>query len=317
MIWRTDLGGWAAAVLAIADRAMLADGIPPLSGHVLDALGVGSDEYLLAPAVGPPKAFGVAHAGDPAEFVVDPAARDQGLGRALLTAALDRSGAVWAHGDLPPARALAVEFGLRRTRELLQMRRAVDPGWTARQVAAAPFPAGVMLRTFVPGRDEDQFLGVNARAFHWHPEQGRLDLAGLELEMAQPWFDPAGFFLAVDQHDTVLGFHWTKIHPNEGRTAATGNTGLDTTRSDTIDTAESASIGEVYVLGVDPLARLDGRPVRGLGAPLTAAGLHHLATKGLRTVLLYVEGDNDTALKLYRRLGFTTYTTDVVYRRPL
>ena len=40
---------------------------------------------------------------------------------------------------------------------------------------------------------------MNARAFAWHPEQGRLDRAGLALEMAQHWFDPAGFFLAVDE----------------------------------------------------------------------------------------------------------------------
>ena len=73
-------------------------------------------------------------------------------------------------------------------------------------------------------------------------------------------------------------------------------------------------LGEVYVLGVDPLARLAGAPVRGLGGVLTAVGLAHLAEQGLRTVLLYVEGDNHRALALYRRLGFLTFSTDVVYR---
>ncbi len=74
------------------------------------------------------------------------------------------------------------------------------------------------LRTFVPGQDEEAFLAVNARAFAWHPEQGRLDLAGLRGEMAQEWFDPAGFFLAVttgDGPEQVLGFHWTKVHPTD------------------------------------------------------------------------------------------------------
>ncbi len=294
MNWTKQLDGRAPAVVAVAGHALLVDGVPPLSGHVLDAVHVGSDDYLLLEAAGAVTGLAVAHEDDPVELVVDPGYRRAGLGRILLTAALARSGAVWAHGDLPPARALAADLGLVRTRELLQLRRPLDEEWATEQVAAAPLPAGIRLRTFVPGQDEQQFLAVNARAFDWHPEQGRLDLAGLELEMAQPWFDPAGFFLAVDADDTLLGFHWTKVH-----------------------TEGPEPLGEVYVLGVDPAGRSAGAAVRGLGGPLTAAGLQHLATHGLRTVLLYVEGDNDRALRLYRRLGFTTYATDVVYRRPV
>lgn len=299
MNWTSRLDGRAPEVLALAERALLADGVAPLSGHLLDALDLGTDDYLVLPTNGAVTGVAVVHDTDPAELVVHPDHRRAGLGRALLTAALERTGAVWAHGDLVSARALAASFGLVRTRELLQMRRPLDPAWAAAQVAGAALPPGVRIRTFVPGQDEQQFLGVNARAFDWHPEQGRLDLAGLRLEMAQPWFDPAGFFLAVDADDTVLGFHWTKVHSPE-LTAA--------------DAPATVALGEVYVLGVDPAARLGGRPVRGLGAPLTAAGLQHLAARGLSTVLLYVEGDNEPALRLYRRLGFTTHSTDVVYR---
>ena len=50
---------------------------------------------------------------------------------------------------------------------------------------------------------------------------------------------------------------------------------------------------------------------------MTAAGLVHLAAKRLRRVLLYVEGDNDRALNLYRRMGFAPYSVDVVYRRAV
>ena len=312
MSWTGRLDGRASDVLALAERALSTDGVAPLSGHVLDALDLGTDDYLVLPPHGAVTGVAVVHDTDPAELVVDPEHRRAGLGRALLTAALERTGAVWAHGDLPPARALAASFGLVRTRELLQMRRPLDPTWAAAQVAGATLPPGVRVRTFVPGQDEQQFLGVNARAFDWHPEQGRLDLAGLQLEMAQPWFDPAGFFLAVDAHDTVLGVHWTKVHSPE-------NTGADLPGIDppgAPDTVSAEALGEVYVLGVDPAGRLDGRPVRGLGAPLTAIGLQYLAARGLSTVLLYVEGDNEPALRLYRRLGFTTYSTDVVYRRP-
>jgi mycothiol synthase len=66
----------------------------------------------------------------------------------------------------------------------------------------------------------------------------------------------------------------------------------------------------VYVLGVDP-----GGHRGGLGTALTVAGLRHLAGRGLHTVLLYVDESNAGAVSLYRRLGFTTYATDVMYAR--
>lgn len=294
MTWIRELDADAAAAVAVvAEHTSHSDGVAPLSGHLLQALGGGHDEYILATVDRHTIGVAVAHADDPIELFVVPEHRREGLGSELLTTSLARTGAVWAHGDLPAAQRLAAVFGLVRTRELRQLRRPLSVGWARAQVAAARLPAGVRLRTFIRGQDEQQFLGVNARAFDWHPEQGRLDLAGLEAEMDQPWFDAAGFFLAVDSDDTVLGFHWTKVH-----------------------TEGPEPLGEVYVLGVDPQALIDGRRARGLGVPLTTTGLAHLAELGLRTALLYVEGDNVRALDLYRRLGFETYSTDVVYRLP-
>jgi mycothiol synthase len=285
----------AEAVVDLAGLALLSDGVAPLSGHVLEAIAGGEDEYLLLTEGTRIAGLAVAHEHDPAELFVVPHLRGLGLGTRLVNSALAKAGAVWAHGDLPAARALSGKLGLTRSRELLQMRRALDPIWAAGQVAAAPWPTGVRLRTFVPGQDEQQFLDVNARAFEWHPEQGRLSLGGLRQEMSQPWFDQNGLFLAVDDADTVLGFHWTKVHPA---------------------LPASIELGEVHVLGVDPLAMVGGRPVRGLGGPLTAAGMAYLAARGLRAVMLYVEGDNVRALRLYRRLGFETFSIDVVYRLP-
>lgn len=296
MTWTRGLDPDAAdAIVDLADLTLLSDGVAPLSGHVLEAIADGEDDYLVLTEGARIAGIAVAHEQDPAELFVVPALRGLGLGTRLVDSALAKAGAVWAHGDLPAARAMAGKLGLTRTRELLQMRRALDPEWAAEQVAAAPLPTGVHLRTFVPGQDEQQFLGVNARAFDWHPEQGRLALAGLQQELAQPWFDQDGFFLAVDDADTVLGFHWTKVHPPQ---------------------PASVELGEVHVLGVDPLATVGGRPARGLGGPLTAAGLAYLAARGLQTVMLYVEGDNVRALRLYRRLGFETFSMDVVYRLP-
>jgi mycothiol synthase len=244
----------------------------------------------------------VAVANDPAEVVVDPVVRGHGHGTVLVRTALERQGAVWAYGDLPAAGAIARRLGLARVRVLLQMRLALDrsgPGdGVAEMAPVGAMPPGVRLRTFVPGRDEESFLAVNGRAFAWHPEQGRLDLAGLRAEMAQSWFDPEGFFLAVahDDPDRVLGFHWTKIHQEDPTPGTDG---------------PATPLGEVYVIGVDPAAG-----IHGLGTPLTTAGLAHLRERGARTVMLYVEGDNDRALRLYERFGFRIHVTNAVYARP-
>lgn len=300
------------AIVELVRAAAQQDGVPAFGGHVLenlaavdvltlheagdaDAGGVKAGDGRVAGRGGRLVGAAAAPAGDPAELVVHPDFRRRGHGGALLRAGIDRAGKVWAHGDLPAARSLAAVQGLHPVRTLLQLGRELP---LPPELARAQWPDGVAVRAFQPGIDDEQFLAVNGRAFAWHPEQGRLDAAGLATEMAQDWFDPAGFFLAVAS-DTgagpdgkvssggrVLGFHWTKLHREPG----------------------AEPVGEVYVLGVDPQS-----PVRGLGTPLTVTGLVHLARRGAQRAILYVEGDNAPALRLYRRLGFDTVGTDVVY----
>ncbi len=221
-----------------------------------------------------------------AELIVHPAHRRRGHGTRLAAAVLDRAGdklRIWSHGDHPAAARIAGRAGLARVRELLTMRLDAS--------AALPepvWPHGVGVRTFVPGRDEEAVVAVNRRAFDWHPEQGRLDVRELVETEREAWFDPAGFFLAVDEtaagEDRVLGFHWTKVH------------------------AGDPPVGEVYVVGVDP-----GAQGGGLGRALTLAGLHHLRRSGPRDVILYVESDNAPAVAVYTRLGFLKWHVDVQY----
>ena len=64
-------------------------------------------------------------------------------------------------------------------------------------------------------------------------------------------------------------------------------------------------------MGVDPQAQ-----GLGLGRALTLVGLHHLRTRGLPTVLLYVDADNAPAVAVYTRLGFARHRTDVMFTHP-
>jgi mycothiol synthase len=237
-------------------------------------------------------------AGAPDDVVVElgvaPTARRHGIAAALARTILDgpevRPGhaRVWAHGERPGTTELATALGLTRDRELWMMRRPAD---------ADPLPAqrpaeGVTIGPLRVGQDEPDVVAVNARAFAWHPEQGTMTVDDVARREQEPWFDAEGFLLArEDGSGELLGFHWTKVHPDGAR--------------------DGGPVGEVYVVGVDPDAQ-----GRGLGGALTLAGLHHLAGRGLDEVVLYVEADNAPAVATYRRLGFEVDATDVSFGLP-
>ncbi|MFY1634468.1 mycothiol synthase [Solwaraspora sp. WMMB335] len=286
-------------VLALADTAAGTDGADPLPEQVVIALGTASAARHLRLTDPGGTLVGYAHldladpGGPVAELVIHPGQRRRGHGHRLTRALLDaaaraapttvRPGSglrAWAHGDHPSAAALALDHGFTRDRVLLQLRR--------RLTAPLPepvLPAGVVLRAFQPGVDDDAWVTVNARAFADHPEQGRWGLTELRARTAQPWFDPSGFLLAEEQTTgRLLGFHWTKVHPDP-------------------------PVGEVYVLGVDPRTHRGG-----LGRALTLAGLRYLAGRGLDRAMLYVDESNAAAVRLYTRLGFLRRSADVNYR---
>ena len=101
--------------------------------------------------------------------------------------------------------------------------------------------------------------------------------------MAQPWFDPDGFFVAWDGSE-IAGSCWTKLHEN--------------------------GLGEIYIIGVVP-----GFEGRGLGRALLGRGLDHLhRARHVTTAMLYVEDDNHRATKLYSRLGFVVTNSVEAYR---
>lgn len=277
----------AVQVRQLLEAAESTDGVAPVGEAVRLRMrpGATGSRHLLAHRNG--ELAGYAHVdmiGDSgghkvAEFAVHPKHRHQGVGEALVNALPQENLRIWAHGGHPDAEQLATKLGFRKVRELLRMRLRVE-----NELPEPKLPDGVTIRPFVPGKDEAAVVYVNHRAFDWHPEQGSMSIEDVRAKEDEDWFDPAGFLLAFDADERLLGFHWTKVH--------------------------TPDLGEVYVVGVDPASQGGG-----LGKALTLAGLAHLREQGVKEVMLYVEADNAPAVRVYTGLGFTLWDADVQYAR--
>lgn len=140
-------------------------------------------------------------------------------------------------------------------------------------------------RAFRPGRDDEAVVQLNNRAFAGHPEQGGWTVATLNEQVASDWFQADGLRI-YEEADAVVGFCWVKLHPDR-------------------------NLGEIYVIGLDPSVH-----GRGLGGPMTAAGLRWMAERGLRRSILFVEAENVPAVRTYERLGFHTVVSDRSWGTP-
>lgn len=263
-----------AAVHALADRISDAAGAPALSDQALTQLAEPGVRHLLARDGTALAGYAQLTAGA-LEVAAEPRAMD-----ALLTAAegaTDGELLVWTHGTHSALAAAVAARSYEPVRVLHQLRRPAEVA-----VPEHALPADVRVRPFRVGTDEDAWLRVNAAAFAAHAEQGGWRRPDLTAREREPWFDPAGFFLAW-RGDELVGFHWTKVHAD--------------------------GLGEVYVLGVAPAGQGSG-----LGAALLVIGLRHLAERGCPQVLLYVDESNTAAMRLYERYGFARHDVDRQWR---
>jgi mycothiol synthase len=285
-------------VIQLINAATQQDGTPPISEHIVLHLRHGgdkSDSHLLIESEN--KVIGYAHidatdlvAGPSVELVVHPEHRKSGYGKDLLKKAREICGdqmRLWAHGDLSAAKKLAEENGFERIRTVIQMRKELADVHTHQH--------NFDIRTFLPDIDNTEWLALNNQAFKDHPEQGNWSAKDLETRLNEAWFDPNGFFVAIED-GKMIGFTWTKIHGGHSHK-----------HDDDSEQHDHDPIGEIYITAVSKAGV-------GLGKVLTETALAYLKRNGLTSAMLYVDSDNQRALNLYKSLGFVESAQDVMYR---
>jgi len=293
-----------AAISSLLEAASVADGHRALGEHQwLDLVQGGREGFagFVAREAGRERVIGYAQISRgndsdwAVEYVVHPRwrittgteLRSELLSAALGVIASQGGGHVhlWVPKPGPVDDEVADALGMKRGRDLVQMRRALP---------VEEESAVIAVRGFRPGEDEEAWLEVNNRAFHGHPEQGSWDLATIGERERQPWFDPEGFLLH-ERDGRLAGFCWTKVYESDDE-------------DDAVPEGLKYELGEIYVIAVDP--DFQGH---GLGRQLVLAGLAWLCEAGVGTGMLYVDHDNGAARKLYFSLGFADDHTDRAY----
>ena len=154
----------------------------------------------------------------------------------------------------------------------------------------------IIIRSFLPGIDSDDWLKLNNKVFKDHPEQGGWQLSDLNHRLSEEWFDEKGFFI-VEKNKQVIASTWTKVHGKHSH-----DHGSEQSHA-------HPAIGEIYITAVDP--EYTGV---GIGKALTITALNYLKYQGLTDAMLYVDFDNKAALNLYDSLGFKLSSKDILYR---
>lgn len=240
----------------------------------------------------PPRILGYAQVeAHSMELYVAPAHRRQGIGTALLHAALQNLPPgtklnTWARTTGNPAKAFATRHNGKTVRNLIQMEREVKPTDTTLTFQAP----GYHLENFNWEKHSRAWVETNKEIFSWHPEQGGLTLADLRQRTGEEWFDPGLFWLLYegqpgrsDQGAQPAGYLWLKSLTDSGDM-------------------------EIYAVGL-----LKSHAGKGLGGQLVRQCLGSAAREGKITTSLYVEGDNAPAVNLYKKTGYRVSKTNLQY----
>ena len=169
---------------------------------------------------------------------------------------------------------------------------SVTTYWNMRwETAAAPpieLPQGYVLRTFIPGHDEESLTELQNAAFGdtWGFCPNTVEEVAFRVQMSRS--DPEGILFIVAS-DIPAAYCWT-------------------TRSEN----RFGSIGWISMVGVRPEYRREG-----IGRAALAAGMTFLSDKGVEGVELEVDSGNVPAGKLYARLGFRKTSETIWFEKRL
>lgn len=216
--------------------------------------------------------------------------RRQGVGSALLAATCAAVEPIRTHHGLselsisawdgnPAATAFAERHGFRHARNFWRMERPRGP------VALPVWPGGVRARSF--DGSERSLLDFNHsynRAFAEHYHYVRSSLEDTRAFIGMSHFRPDGLALAYRDGECV-GF---------------------------CRGARFGEPGEVALIGVVPEARGIG-----LGRALLRWGVSWLQNGAANPIYLMVDGENESALRLYRSEGFEVARTRLHWSRPV
>ncbi len=260
-------------------------------GDYPDATHGDVERNLATIAAEPPSAF-VAVAADGAvaayvaprlnDLYVARSHRRRGYGTALVDAARPYVREVLRHpylllyvppGDTPGRRfAEARGFALRTSLHWME-RPAEDP------CPPPDFPADVVARAWVPGRDPiPALVELLNTSFADHPTPVSWNEAVIAAAHAVPEFDPHDVLLVAPaaEPDRAIAFCRARLYGND-----------------------EPPYGEVKLIGVLPEWR-----GRGLGRALLRWGVRHLQGRGVPTIALAVSAANEHALRMYEAHGF-------------
>jgi mycothiol synthase len=213
--------------------------------------------------------------------------RRRGIGSRLFDAQLAQLGermpecrelSMSAYEPCAEAAGFAARHDFRVVRHFWLMERPVEG------LGEPEWPDGIEVRAFDGSAQavkdwNDVYNASFARHYHFVPST--MDLCRALVEA--PGFDANGLLLAYHGMECV-GFCRDEVHANSG---------------------------EVGALGVRPSWQ-----GRGLGRALLRWGAHWLVRGGALPITLVVDGDNESALGLYRTEGFEVVKTRPVWSRP-
>jgi mycothiol synthase len=215
-----------------------------------------------------------------------PAHRGRGMARKLLSYALDRAretGAKSLHVVAQEGNDVAVailsRLGFRYVRRFLELRIDVT------EVDQAELKrAGRGCRHLNDG-EEQKLLRIQKKSFaeHWGYNPDTIETITHRIKSSR--HSPEDVVLTCKE-DRITGYCWTEV----------------------TDQGE----GRIYMIGSDPDYR-----GKGIGKKLLLAGLAHLKNKGIKSVWLTVDSENETACSLYQSVGFTLQKSYLWYEKAV